>query len=281
MGLQLLLVQPSDGAVLAFRAACLAAGSALPAWLAYKAVREGDAKSKDRSLRLAVALSALQLGEGLLLAPTGLARWRHWPAAKLALLAWLLLDDCEVGGAAGGCQCRRAHGDADGRRRQPRPCSTARGPAPRRLQTAPQGADAVYGRIAAALAPHEEDIDALSSAAAPLASHAAASFLSPIRAAAGSCAAVCLAAYRLGHAHYARRQRLRAVDLDGRGNAGAEAQMPRHPRQAGAQRTSGQSCAQQQQQQQQQQQHPQLQGGPATSRRPARLLPREQEAGEE
>ncbi|GBF98252.1 hypothetical protein Rsub_11072 [Raphidocelis subcapitata] len=215
VGLQLLLVQPSDGAVVAFRAGCLAAG-AVPTWLAYKAARGGDAKAKDRALRLAVAAGALQLAEGLLLAPTGLARWRYVPMAKLALLAWMLLDDCK-------------------------------------------GADAVFWRIAAALAPHEDDIDALTSAAAPILSHAAASFLSPLRAAAGSCAAVCLAGFRLGRAHYARRQRLQALQLEGgQGGGGDAAALPRHPRQAGQQRTT----------------HAQ----PAP-RRPPRQLPRDDQEG--
>jgi hypothetical protein len=119
-GLQLLLVQPSDSAVLALRAAALAAGTAAPAWLAYKAAQGGAGpKAKDRALRLAVATGALELAERGLLAPAGLARWRHWPAAKLAILLWLLLDGGKVrvraAGRAGG------EGGGEGRGDRPRP----------------------------------------------------------------------------------------------------------------------------------------------------------------
>jgi hypothetical protein len=111
-GLQLLLVQPSDSAVLALRAAALAAGTAAPAWLAYKAAQGGAGpKAKDRALRLAVATGALELAERGLLAPAGLARWRHWPAAKLAILLWLLLDGGKVRVRAAG----RAGGEGGGR----------------------------------------------------------------------------------------------------------------------------------------------------------------------
>ncbi|KIZ05922.1 hypothetical protein MNEG_2037 [Monoraphidium neglectum] len=90
---QLLLVQPSDTAVLAFRVACLAAGTAAPAWIAYKAAQaEASPKAKDRALRLAMAAALVELGEKALGAPVGLPRWRYWPSAKLALLLWLLLD---------------------------------------------------------------------------------------------------------------------------------------------------------------------------------------------
>ena len=100
---QLLLVQPSDTAVLALRLACIAAGTAAPVWAAYKASKsDADAKTKDRALRLAVAAGVVELAEKLLGAPTGLARWRYWPPAKLAVLIWLLLDGAKA--RAGGAQ---------------------------------------------------------------------------------------------------------------------------------------------------------------------------------
>lgn len=164
MGLHLFLVQPSDASVMMFRAACLAAGTAIPAWLAYKAAKsDTDRKSKDRVLRLLVANGVLELGEKVVLGPIGLARWRYWPSAKFAVLLWLLLD--------GG-----------------------------------KGADAVYDHVARMLRPYERDVDTLASAAAPLLHHAGHSYLTPVKAAACSCVAVCLAGFRLARARHERSQ---------------------------------------------------------------------------
>ncbi|KAI8465484.1 MAG: hypothetical protein J3K34DRAFT_436933 [Monoraphidium minutum] len=100
---QLVLVQPSDTAVLLFRAACVLAGTAAPAWLAFKAAKpEAGVKAKDAALRLAVAAAAVQLGEQLLAGPAGVARWRLWPSAKLGVLLWLLLDGGKGAGVVHG-----------------------------------------------------------------------------------------------------------------------------------------------------------------------------------
>jgi hypothetical protein len=186
IGLQLLLVQPSDGAVLALRAACLAAGTAAPLWLAYKAAKAPpDGKglaARDRALRLVVASSALELLERGLLAPSGAARWRYWPTAKLALLLWLLLEGGKVRGRE--CSGVRVGGPGAGRAGRPAACRGWTGCGGQKPMALPhvkrpcapptptppphKGADRVYDRVARLLAPYEDDIDALTAAASPL-----------------------------------------------------------------------------------------------------------------
>jgi len=205
--MQVLAVQPSDGAVFAFRAACVLAGTATPLYWAYKAAQTSEkAEVKDRVLRLLVASGVLELTEKTLLTPTGITRWRYWPPAKLAVVLWLLLDGGKVrvvedGGLARCVLISRGvrHKHSHGACKHP---------------PYPQGADQVYDHVAQLLRPYERDVDTLASAAAPLLHHAGHSYLTPVKAAACGCVAVCLAGFRLARARQERHLHLRQT-VDG------------------------------------------------------------------